>query len=1226
MKAIFEQLCPNCNGDISDIRLSLGAPCSKCLPISSREIKEISEKLDQYQFQIEIAKRLEKAGTLKKYKEIAEIAENVIQYEEFFKKAVGSRLWSAQREWARRVFKEVSFSITAPTGLGKTVFGVTMAIFLATKGKKSYIVLPSHLLLEQVLERAELFLDRVKVKNIRVIGYHAKMSRKKRKEFFEQLDKGDFDILVTSSRFLIVNFERLLKHKFDFIFVDDVDAVLKSSKNVDRLLKLLGLADKEISLAYKIIKMKRRALGVRSAEERLKLLEEIKKLSKELENITSKKRIGCLVVSTATGKARGERVKLFRELLKFTIGSASAGYRNVQDVFIRREKDVKKQVLELVKFLGEGGLIFVGLEEGGEFAEEIAEYLVENGVRAEAYYAARGRPEAIKDFSDGETDVLVGVASYYGVLVRGLDLPHRVRYAIFTSVPKFKFRLEISEETHPFRLYVLLNELIDYMDNEDRNLAERLLTRFRRTILKLPPGALEEIMKGLRGEIVISDETEPYVNLCRETIDFLSEVLGKREVLERIEKSPYLSIKEINGMKYIFIPDVRTYIQASGRTSRLFAGGVTRGVSIVLVDDEKVFRGLTRQLAWRFEEAEWKEFRVVNWKKLLDEVDKDRELVRKIISRKIVVEEFKDPVKSVLMVVESPHKARTISSFFGRPSQREILGLRVYEVTTGDLTLNIIASKGHILDLVPEKGFHGVIVENGNFVPIYTTIRRCQDCGEQFTEDTDRCPKCNSQNISDSIDIIKALREIASEVDLVLIGTDPDVEGEKIGWDIANAIKTHVKEIKRVEFHEVTRRAIKRALENLRDIDENRVNAQLVRRIEDRWLGFVLSRNVQRAFNNKALSAGRVQTPVLGWIIERYREYKKSRVPIYRIKLSNGAIVEISGIKGKPRVIREILEKASINIIKSEEKIEEINPPPPLTTDAMLKEASAFLGFSATKTMKLAQELFESGLITYHRTDSTRVSLDGINLAREYIEARFGTEYFRGRTWATGEEGAHECIRPVRPVDAMELRRLLREEEILRARMITWDHIRLYDLIFRRFIASQMKPTKIKIQKVILKIADYDTEYEATIEIVDTGYNLILPIRLRPRITGDETIVSVTYRKEPKVRPFTQGEVVKLMREKGIGRPSTYATIIQKLLDRRYVIERNGWLIPTKRGIEVYRYLVKTFGKLVSEEVTRELEKKMDLVERGLDYRKVLLDEYREIVQFADITGKQELH
>ena len=1213
MKALFEHACPNCEGRISDERLLMGVPCEKCLPLNNKELRDLYSKMKPLEFKIKIMEILKKQGNLQKYYSLVEVERELAEFEALFKKGTGSRLWSAQREWARRVLKGVSFAITAPTGIGKTVFGMSMAIYLSTKGKKSYIILPTTVLVKQTLDRIKEFLEKARLQ-VRVAGYYAKLSKKEREEFKQMIETGNFDILITTSQYLALKFDEISKHKFDFIFVDDVDALLKLSKNIDRVLILLGFNNEIINLGLKLIKLKKEYLQARTSE--LDKIEyEIEETESNLNSLKEAVKPGILIVSTATGKARGDRVKLFRELLNFTIGSASEGYRNIQDLHISREENVKEQLLSLVKKFGTGGLIFVTLEEGIEFAEKIAEFLKEKGIRAEAFHAGRKSPEIIDQFSNGEIDILIGVSSHYGLLVRGLDLPHRVRYAIFTGVPKFRFSLDISEETSPTRIYMLLSEIMEYLPEKEREKANNLLRKLRQYLIRLSPTQLQQIKDALTNKVKIDNTyLQNILNLYIKVINFVDSMLKRKDVLNKLRESPFIAIERRDEKLYMLVPDVRTYIQASGRTSRLFAGGVAKGISILLVDNEKVFNGLVRQLRWRFEESEWKHLNDVDLNAILTEVDADRELILKIKRGEISVE-LKDPVKSALLIVESPSKAFTISTFFGKPARRRLHGLPVYEVVTGDLDLNVAASGGHVFDLVTDKGFHGVLTENGRFIPIYTTIKRCMVCKEQFVEDTDKCPRCKSTQIKNSLNNVKALSEIASEVDMILIGTDPDTEGEKIGWDIATVLKPYAHQIRRVEFHEITKMAIRKALENPKEIDENRVSAQLVRRIEDRWIGFELSRRLWQKFRDYHLSAGRVQTPVLGWIIERYREFLKSWKYVYWVKLSNQYIVELKDIKGTPHKIAEKLRESKVKIISIEETSEDLNPPPPFTTDEMLREASKLLKFGAQETMALAQALFESGLITYHRTDSHRVSNVGIRIAKEYITQEIGEEYFHARKWGTEEEGAHECIRPTRPLNVERLRSLIEEGVIKTAETMTWQHYKLYQLIFNRFMASQMMPAKIKRLKAKIRFDEVtEAEIEGIAEVIEPGFTILQPIITIPRIKEPLSVIDVKFKKIPTVSLYTQGDIVELMKKRGIGRPSTYATIIQTLLERGYVEEKNKMLKPTKLGIKIYEYLSKFYNKLVSEERTRELERKMEEIEEGrVNYQYILKDLYQEI-------------
>jgi reverse gyrase len=375
-----------------------------------------------------------------------------------------------------------------------------------------------------------------------------------------------------------------------------------------------------------------------------------------------------------------------------------------------------------------------------------------------------------------------------------------------------------------------------------------------------------------------------------------------------------------------------------------------------------------------------KDFFELNIEQLKKEIEDERELVKNIKAGKIEKKK-EELMKTILFIVESPNKARTISSFFGKPSIRNFGGIKVYEVSLGNAHLIITASKGHILELTTDPiGLFGIEYKDGKFYPYYNTIKKCLNCGAQFTEYKDgRCPYCGSTNIDDSINRIKVLQDLAQEVDLIVIGTDPDTEGEMIAYSLYLVLYPFNRNIKRAEFHEVTKTAILNALQNLRDIDLNLVKSQVVRRIEDRWLGFSLSQIVQKHFNKNWLSAGRVQTPVLGWVIDRFIERNKSRSYILEITLEDGRKLYIdTDIKNRRninKVVRNLKDK-EIEILEYKENEEKIDPLPPYITSTILQDANTILKIGVDRIMQILQELFESALITYHRTDSTRISPD----------------------------------------------------------------------------------------------------------------------------------------------------------------------------------------------------------------------------------------------------------
>ncbi len=1219
MKAIYREVCPNCSGRISDERLVMKNPCESCLdnPVTAENYFELVRA---------VREALKERKKLKAWEEIYSLEKGLRDVEEFFRKATGFTFWSAQRTWVKRLLKGRSFSIIAPTGMGKSTFGAFMSVYYAKKGKKSYIVVPTTPLVVQTVKKIQAILDRTDL-NVRLAYYHGNLRKKEKEEMLALIDSGEYDILVTSAQWLARNFDEKLKGRhFDFIFVDDVDAFLKASKNIDRSLFLLGFTEEIIAKAWEIIRLKKqmsRYLNGRAEdrEERLKELNRgIEKLQREIEEFKRKNRIGIMIIASATGSARGDRIKLYRELLGFEVGSGRSALRNVVDSYLRPSKDVKEHVEELLKRLGRGGLIFVPIDQGLSYAEELVNHLRERGFKVEL--ASSKNKKAVEKFENGEADYLVGVATYYGSIARGLDLPHLIRYAVFTGVPKFRFSIDLERPTI-YRALGLLSEVIDFLDDEDRKKAEKLYARLRRLIRNIPQFELMKIEEALaEGLPIENDFHRTVLNVFRELVEFLRGVLRKEEVLKRLADDPFVSLVKEGNKWFIEIPDVRTYIQATGRTSRLFAGGITKGLSVLIVDNEKVFNGLVRQMSWRFTEFKMVPFEELNLDEVLREIDEDREKVRLVMEGKISLK-VKDLVKSALMIVESPNKARTIANFFGQPSKRRIGDLVAYEVSMGNRQLTILASGGHMFDLVTDEGYHGVLVERKDdmlkFIPVYDTIKRCRDCGYQFVdwEKKGVCPRCGSRNVRDAMENVIAMRDIAQEVDEILIATDPDTEGEKIAWDIRNILSPYTPNIKRTEFHEVTRPAILKAIEEARDVNENRVEAQIVRRIEDRWIGFELSGELQRVFENRNLSAGRVQTPVLGWIIERYKEFRESEVYFLGLTLENS--LQITVELGKDGKNVEPPEYVTVEEVRLEER--ELNPTPPYTTDTMLRDASTFLKLSAPETMRLAQDLFEMGLITYHRTDSTHVSNTGIEIAREYITQELGEEYFKPRHW--GEEGTHEAIRPTRPIDTGRLMQLIRDGIIQLPRALTRNHYRLYDMIFRRFMTSQMVPAKILYERAVINAGVGMVELEGYVEIIKDGWTRLRNPSLRqlPKLEpgmGLKVIESKKW-KAPKVSLYTQGDIIALMKERGIGRPSTYAKIVETLIRRGYVVETRGRkkLVPTEKGIKVYHYLVSKYRDLVSEERTRELERIMDLIEEGKeDYMGVLNDLYREIQMY----------
>jgi reverse gyrase len=1254
---IYRHACPNCGGPIDDYRLLLGVPCEKCLP----EIPDDISKENIYRV-------LLKSGKLRKdYQVMHKQWRLARKFELFFEKAVGSRPWGAQRTWARRLARGDSFSIIAPTGVGKTTFGLVYSLFLACRGHgKSYIILPTTPLVNQALKRLEKISESTGC-NVRIAYYHSKMKKSDREEMLRAIEEGEFDILVTTVAFARSKLELVEGKKYRLVFVDDVDAVLKSGKSISSVLRIVGfppdVQEKGLELYYT-----RRRIAFLSArngdpDEIAGLEKKAEKLERFIERY--RRKAASLVVSSATGKPRGVRSKLFRFLLGFEVGGrGDIGVRRIIDSYKVPSEYSDSVIVNIVRELGDGGLVFVPVDKGIDYAEKLVEELREAGIKAEAFHSKKN-VKLLEEFENGEIDVLVGVANYYGVLVRGLDMPWRVKYAVFAGVPRMKFSARV-DEPHPARIARLLGLVSEVLEGELKEEAMRYLAGLRKVIRRLSPAALQIITE----KLIEGDEGLPgsIERTVIRALAFLRQALSTPEVWEKLKAKGDVGIVEEGGGLYLLIPDPYTYLQASGRTSRLYAGGITLGLSVVVVDDIRVFRGLEKRVRYMVE-TEWVPYETLDIEDVKKRLEEERSRIRDLARRGSV----EDLVKTALLIVESPNKARTIASFFGKPSVRELPnGLRAYEVATGDYILTITASGGHVYDLIVDalrdddipsrlgsvENVHGVLrTEDNRFIPVYTTIKRCVRSGIQTTKEIESCPDTDGvpDTLKNSMNVVSDLRRLAWEVDVVLLGTDPDTEGEKISKDLYMLLKPYSQRIERLEFHEVTKKAIMNALKNLRSIDDNLVDAQTVRRVEDRWIGFTLSprlwyefwpkyckRLMEQANNEHSrtketndlricrkyrfymnLSAGRVQTPTLGWIVERTREHEQSITTRY--------ILEFGGGKGRlwlyedeiAQNVNELLRSKEHLVLKikvENEEEKEIHPPPPFTTDEMITEASRKLRLTAPEIMRLAQNLFELGLITYHRTDSHRVSDKGKQVAREYLKEKFGEEsleeLYNPRSW--GEGGAHEAIRPTRPLDAETLRSMIEEGFIELASELTWNHYRLYDLIFRRFIASQMKPGKLIYRKYTYYLNNLKVkEEELPSRILEPGFLAIYPeVKPVELDEGEYPVDNLSSSKVSRIPLYTDGDVVRLMKERGIGRPSTYAKILDTLVKRRYVyvIQKTGQLKSTRRGESVYEYLNEKFPNLVSEERTRIVEEKMKMVEEGkADRDNVLFEVYMEI-------------
>jgi DNA topoisomerase-1 len=573
--------------------------------------------------------------------------------------------------------------------------------------------------------------------------------------------------------------------------------------------------------------------------------------------------------------------------------------------------------------------------------------------------------------------------------------------------------------------------------------------------------------------------------------------------------------------------------------------------------------------------------------------------------------EVKYNLAHTLVIVESSAKARTLSKFLGK-------------------NYKIKASVGHIKDLPKSK--LGIDVDN-NFEPQYITIRGKGD-------------------------LLKEIKDEAQKASKVLLATDPDREGEAIAWHLQNAMKIPAGSPCRIEFYEITQDAVKAAIKKPRSIDVDRVNAQQARRVLDRLVGYNLSPLLWSKVR-KGLSAGRVQSVAVKIICEREKEINSFKPQEYwtieaklaekQGKVFNARLVsfadnklEIENEPEKQRICDE-LEQLPFLVSKVENKEKRKKPVPPFTTSTMQQEASKRLNFFSKRTMKVAQELYEGlelgkegtiGLITYLRTDSTRISPVAQQEALQYINEKYGSDYapaapneYKSRKSA---QDAHEAIRPT------SVNRTPEEVKPFLSR----DQHRLYKLIWERFVSSQMTPAifdtltvdisagqyGLRASSSQLKFPGYKKVYNDSEE--DEVKNLIprlekgQPVKLE-ELNGEQHFT------QPPAR-FSEASLIKLLEEKNIGRPSTYAPIIDTIIKRSYVERENKQFVPTDLGFIVIDLLQEHFAGIVDVEFTAKMEENLDMVEEGqMEWKKVVGDFYlpfaQDMEKAADMIEKVEI-
>ena len=546
-----------------------------------------------------------------------------------------------------------------------------------------------------------------------------------------------------------------------------------------------------------------------------------------------------------------------------------------------------------------------------------------------------------------------------------------------------------------------------------------------------------------------------------------------------------------------------------------------------------------------------------------------------------------------LIIVESPAKANTIKKFLGGSTK-------------------VVASMGHIRDLPKSK--LGIDIEH-DFEPEYINIRGKGD-------------------------LIKSLKTDAKKAKKVYLATDPDREGEAIAWHLAKILENDKDKITRVTFNEITKTAVQKAIKEPRNIDLNTVDAQQARRVLDRIVGYKISPILWKKVK-RGLSAGRVQSVAVKLIVDRENEIENFIPEEYwniyadlkdekskkqfeaRFYGKNGKKQEIHSKEEIDQILKTI-EKAKYTVSEVKKGEKKRNPAPPFTTSTMQQEASRKLGFTLKKTMSVAQGLYEGvkiaekgtvGLITYMRTDSTRISEEARAAAKTQIVATYGEEYYENRYYKTSKDAqdAHEGIRPT--YADIEPDKIKDE--------LTKDQYKLYKLIYNRFMASQMKPAIYDTMAVNIKADDYDFKANGqnlrfkgfmTLYVEGTDEKEEKEEGILPELQENQEVKLLKINPkqsftEPPAR-YTEASLVKTLEEKGIGRPSTYSPTITTILERRYIQKKQKQLVPTELGKIVNKILTENFTDVINVEFTAKIENEFDEIAEGKEQWKQMIREF----------------
>ena len=552
---------------------------------------------------------------------------------------------------------------------------------------------------------------------------------------------------------------------------------------------------------------------------------------------------------------------------------------------------------------------------------------------------------------------------------------------------------------------------------------------------------------------------------------------------------------------------------------------------------------------------------------------------------------------SKLIIVESPAKAKTIKNFLGSEYK-------------------VIASKGHIRDL-PKSSF-GIKIDGDNFTPEYRIS-------------------------SDHSTIVKEIKELAKSADTIYLATDEDREGEAIAYHIATAIGKKPETLPRIVFHEITKGAIEAALANPRKLDMNSVNAQQARRLLDRIVGYKLSPLLNIKIQ-RGLSAGRVQSSALKILVDREREIREFKpIEYFSIdtKFKDDLEVELIEFQGskiekltitnaqRAKYILDNIKDDKFKVKSIESKERKTNPQPPFMTSTLQQSASNRLGFSPKKTMMLAQSLYEGvqtnsgfmGAITYMRTDSLNIAKEALSAARELIKSEFGSKYLpkTANIYTTKSKGAQEAHEAIRPTN-------LSFTPQIASQYLDKDMLKLYTLIYNRFLASQMSPSLCEIQNIIIKgencgfkLLGKKVSFDGFYRVYgDMDKDKILPPLKIDDNMSIQSIKSTKHTTEPPSR-YSEAGLVKKLESLGIGRPSTYAPTISLLTSRDYVKVEKKQLIPNDIAFTITSVLEENFKDIVDSEFTSKMEEKLDdIAENKADWQEVLSNFYHPFIKQID--------